>query len=225
MPSSYTTSLRLELMATGELVNVWGDRNNSNVVTRIDTAIAGIVTIALTGDYTLTTANGGADQARYAMLKFTGGAGPYTVTVPSVSKTYRVWNASSATLTFTTGAGTTVQIATTDIVDIFCDGTNVKTPGYGGSSLKDYIASVVVGGGATLPSLVGNAGKWLTNNGTIASWALPTTSDLSDLATYTAARSAFAVAMAVSDISNYASDQAAKTATATALAVAFAVTL
>jgi hypothetical protein len=188
--------LRLEKQFTGENVNVWGDRLNT-VIDRLDLSIAGITTIALTGDYTLTTSNTADDDARYHILKFTGGAGPYTITLPSVSKLYRIWNASSATLTFTTGGGTTVQIATTDIVDIFCDGTNVKTPGYGGASLKDYIASVVVGGGASLPSLVGNAGKWLTNNGSIASWALPTTADLSDLATYTAARNAFAVAMAV----------------------------
>lgn len=196
MPSSYTTSLRLELQFTGENVNVWGDRLNT-VITRTDKAIAGLQTIALTGNYTLTTSNTADDDARYAMLKFTGGAGPYTITIPSVTKQYRIWNASSATLTFTTGAGATVQVATSDIVDIFCDATNVKTIGYGGNSLKDYIASVVVGGGASLPSLVGNANKWLTNNGTIANWALPATTDLSDLATYTAARNAFAVAMAV----------------------------
>lgn len=196
MPSSYSSRLRLEKQFTGENVNVWGDRLNT-VIDRLDQSVAGITTLALTGDYTLTTSNTADDDARYAILKFTGGAGPYTITIPSVSKQYRVWNATTGTLTFTTGAGTTQAVATTDIVDIFCDATNVKTLGYGGSSLKDYIASVVVGGGASLPSLSGNSGKWLTNNGTIASWALPATTDLSDLATYTAARNAFAVAMAV----------------------------
>lgn len=196
MPSSYSTSLRLELQFTGENVNVWGDRLNT-VITRAEKAIAGLQTIALTGDYTLTTSNTADDDARYAVLKFTGGAGPYSITIPSVTKQYRIWNASSATLTFTTGAGTTVQVAATDIVDIFCDATNVKTIGYGGNSLKDYIASVVVGGGASLPSLAGNAGKWLTNNGSIAQWALPATTDISDIAAYTTARDDFAMAMAL----------------------------
>lgn len=199
MPSSYSSRLRLELQFTGENTNVWGSRLNT-AIERLDLSIAGITTIALTGDYTLTTSNTADDDARYAILKFTGGAGPWTITLPAVAKKYQVWNASSATLTFTAG-GTTTAISTTDIVDIFCDGSNVKTLGYGGSSLKDYIASVVVGGGASLPSLSGNSGKWLTNNGTIASWALPT----------------------VSDISNYASDQATKTTAATALAIAFAI--
>lgn len=196
MPSSYSSSLRIELQFTGENVNVWGDRLNTGLQ-RLDTSIAGLNTIALTGDYTLTTSNTASDDSRAAMLKFTGGAGPYTVTIPSLTKKYTIWNATTGTLTITTGAGATLQIATTDIVDVFCDATNVKTLGYGGSSLKDYIASVVVGGGASLPSLVGNAGKWLTNNATIASWAYPTTTDLSDLSAYTAARNAFAVAMAV----------------------------
>lgn len=200
MPSSYSTSLRIELQFTGENVNVWGDRLNTGLQ-RLDTSIAGINTIALTGDYTLTTSNTSSDDARAAIQKFTGGAGPYTITLPSVSKIYKIWNASSATLTITTGSGSTVQIATTDIVEIFCDGTNVKTLGYGGNSLKDYIASVVVGGGASLPSLSGNSGKWLTNNGTIASWALPTTADISDFvsnqATQTSNLQAFAVAMAI----------------------------
>jgi len=202
MPSSYTDIGQLELQFTGENVNVWGDRLNT-VITNLSLMISGMTTVALTGDYTLTSGNTGSNEARYGILKFTGGAGPYTVTIRQAQKTYLIWNATSGTVTITTGAGTTVQVATTDIVTVFCDGTNVKTPGYGGASLKDYIASVVVGGGASLPSLVGNAGKWLTNNGSIASWALPT----------------------ISDISDYTSDQAIKTTAATARAIAFAVTL
>lgn len=197
MPSNYTSRKRFEKQATGENINSWGDHDNTTF-DRIDISIAGLKIIALTGDYTLTTSNTADDDARYAMLKFTGGAGPFTVTIPAIQGQYRIWNAASGTVTIASaGGGSSIQVATTDIIDIFCDATNVKTLGYGGSSLKDYIASVVVGGGASLPSLTGNAGKWLTNNGTIASWSNPATTDLSDLTTYTAARSAFAVAMAV----------------------------
>jgi hypothetical protein len=202
MPSSFTSSLKFELMQAGDFVNTWGDPKLNGVLQNIETAIVGVRIIALTGDYTLTGSNLGANDARYAILKFTG-AGPYVITVPSASNVFKIWNACSAALTFTTGAGATVAVDPGDIVEVFCDGSNVETLGYGGVSLKAYIASVVVGGGATVPSLVGNAGKFLTNNGSIASWANPT----------------------VSDISNYASDQATKTAAATALAVAFAVSL
>lgn len=195
MTDTASARLRLRLQETGGNTNTWGILLDL-ALELVDEAIAGLETIALTSNYTLTSTNYVSDQARNAVLKFTG-AGPFTVTIPSVEKVYIVWNACTAATTITTGSGDTVVIDTTDIVVVFCDGTNVKTLGYGGSSLKDYIASVVVGGGASLPSLSGNSGKWLTNNGTIANWALPTTTDLSDLATYTAARNAFAVAMAV----------------------------
>ena len=199
MPSSYTNSLRIELQFTGENVNVWGERLNTGLQ-RFEYAIAGLRTIALAGDYALTTSNTGDDDARYAILKFTGGAGPYTVTLPSVSKVYKVWNASAATITFTTGAGATVQVGPSDVVEVFCDGTSVKTLGFNGSTLKAYIDSVVVGGPQSLPSLVGNAGKWLTNNGITPGWALPTTSDISDFVSNQTVQSntlqAFAVAMA-----------------------------
>jgi len=195
LPSSATTSLRLEKQFTGENVNTWGDRLNT-AFDLLDDAIAGIVTVALTANAALTSTNYVEDQARYAMVKFTGG-GPYTVTIPSVAKQYRIWNACTSAVTLTTGSGTTVVVDADDIWDVLCDGTNVKALGFDGVGLKDYIDSVVVGGGASLPSLTGNSGKWLTNNGTIAQWAYPTTSSLSDIATYTAARKAEAIAFSI----------------------------
>jgi hypothetical protein len=202
MPSSYSASLRFEKQFTGENVNTWGDRLNT-LFERADFSIAGLQAIALTGDHALTTSNTLDDEARAAILKFTGGAGTFTITAPAVSKIYKVWNATAGILVMTTGAGATVSIDPGDIVEIFCDGIGVKTIGYGGSALKDYIASVVVGGGSALPSVVGQANKFLTNNGTIPNW------------------STFAVA----NLSDYVSDQAAKKTVATNLAAALAVAL
>lgn len=195
MPSSATTRLSLEKIATGEAVNVWGERLNA-ALDRLDEAVAGMITVALTGDVSLTSTNYVENQARYAMLKFTG-SGSFEVTIPSVAKSYRVWNACTGSVTLTTGAGATVSIDPTDVVPVFCDGSGVYAEGFSGVSLKDYIASVVVGGGASLPSLVGASGKWLTNNGSIAQWAYPSTSSLSDIETYTEARTAEAIAFAI----------------------------
>lgn len=196
MPSSYSASLRFELQFTGENVNTWGDKLNT-AISRIDTAIAGLETVALTGDHTLTTSNTAEDQSRAATLKFTGGAGPFLVTIPSVEKTYIVWNATSGQVTLTTGAGTSVAVDTTDIVWVFCDGTNVKTIGYGGAALKDYIASVAAGGTGTVPSVIGNAGKWLTNNGSIALWQVLQMSHISDINSFTASLRGQAIAFSV----------------------------
>src|ERR1700761_6660069 len=103
MPSSWSSSLRFELQFTGENINLWGDKLNT-VLNHADFAVAGCLTKALTADYVLSTANAGDDEARAAALKFTG-AGPFTVTIPSVSKLYAVWNACAGAVTLTTGAG------------------------------------------------------------------------------------------------------------------------
>jgi len=185
MPSSWSPSLRFELQFTGENINLWGEKLNA-ALTRADEAIAGWTTKNLTSSlspHQLSTANGSADEARSAMLKFTGVAGQ-TVQIPSVSKRYEIWNATAGALTITTGAGTTVTLDADDIVSIICDGSNVKTLGYGGVSLKAYISSVVAGGaGGNVPSPIGHSGKWLTNNGTISFWGSPASTDLSDYST------------------------------------------
>jgi microcystin-dependent protein len=156
MPSSYTASLRLELQAQGENPNTWGQPKLNNLFSRVDFAIAGMVTKALTGDYTLTSSNSSDDEARAAMLKFTGaGAGPFTVTIPSVPKEYKVWNAcTSASVVITTGAGTTVTIQPTEIAEIICDGSNVKATGYDGRTEKQYLDQRVVEFGASFPGQI-----------------------------------------------------------------------
>lgn len=225
MPSSWSASLRFELQFTGENVNLWGDKLNA-VLQHADYAVAGWLTKALVGDYTLTTANAADDEARTAMLKFTG-SGPFSVTIPSVSKAYDVWNACSAALTVTTGGGTTATLAVGERIRLTCDGANVYRPAIyslanalamGGykitlladptsaqdAATKQYADNLAFTANAgILPGQTGNAGKMLTTDGATASWHQLT----------------------ISDLSNYVSDQAAKTTAATALAVAFAVAL
>ena len=181
MPSSWSPSLRLELQFTGENINLWGDKLNA-VLGHADYAVAGWLSKPLSSDAALSTANAGDDEARAAMIKFTG-SGPFTVTLPSVSKAYLVWNACAAALTLTTGAGATVTIDPGDIVHVACDGANVKTPGYAGLSLKDFIAASVLAATGSLPGVTGNAGKFLFTDGTNALWRAVSATDLSDYAT------------------------------------------
>src|ERR1700744_2374827 len=101
MPSSWFPSLRFELQFTGENINLWGDKLNA-VLGHADYAVAGWLTKPLTGDDTLSAANAGDDEARAAMIKFTGAlAQNATITIPSVSKAYQVWNATNVALTIT----------------------------------------------------------------------------------------------------------------------------
>lgn len=183
MPSSYTSSLRLEKQETGSNLNTWGVRLNESGLDRIDSAIAGWTTIALTSSRALTSSNTAtSDEARMAMLKFTG-AGGFTVTIPSVSKSYYIWNAASAAITMTTGGGTTVQVDPGDILAIICDGTNVYQLGFNSVGIKDYIQSVAWASSAALPAQTGNAGKFVKTDGTNASWQTVQTTDIGDWST------------------------------------------
>lgn len=194
MPSSWSPSLRFELQFTGENINLWGEKLNA-VLRHVDYSVAGWLTKPLTGNTTLTTANAADDEARAAMLKFTGGAGPFTVTLPAVSKTYLVWNACAGPVVLTTGAGGTVSVDAGDIVWALTDGGAVKTPGYGGASIKDWVSNLAWSYNAgALPAQSGNAGKFVATNGTNASWQALSTADLSD---YASAVKGLALAFAI----------------------------
>lgn len=192
MPSSWSPSLRFELQFTGENINLWGDKLNA-VLAHADQAIAGWLTRPLTGDAALTTANAGDDEARAAMIRFTG-AGPFTVTLPAVSKSYLVWNACTGAVTLTAGAGATVTVDPGDIVQVLTDGAQVKTPGYGGASIKEFVAQTAWSYNAgNLPAQAGAAGKFVKTDGVNASWQPITTNDISD---YGSAIKGLAVALA-----------------------------
>jgi hypothetical protein len=194
MPSSWSPSLRFELQFTGENINLWGEKLNA-VLSHADYAVAGWLTKPLTGNATLTSANAGDDEARAATIKFTGGAGPFTVTIPAVSKTYAVWNACSGPVTLTTGAGATLTVDPGDIVWALTDGGGVKTPGYGGASIKDWVSAVAWSYNAgALPAQSGNAGKFVKTDGTNASWQPLSTADLTD---YASAVKGLALAFAI----------------------------
>lgn len=207
MPSSYTTSLRFELQFTGENLNLWGDKLNA-ALARADDAIAGWLTKPLTGNYVLTTANGGADEARRAMLKFTG-TGAFTVTVPAVAKRYDVWNACAGDLTLTNGSASVV-VKAGEVVAVVTDGAadfrRVQATDFGGATLtnvarvaglsapsangdaatKKYVddTAFAMAGGA-LPGQAGNAGKFLTTDGTLASWGALSGAGLASYSSYT----------------------------------------
>ncbi|WP_340647536.1 hypothetical protein [Phenylobacterium sp.] len=206
MPSSYTPRLRLELQAAGENLNTWGAPKLNNALSRIDTAIAGRAAIVLAGAAYSLSASNGDDEARAAILDFSG-TGPASVTLPSVSKIYLARNGASGVVTLTTGAGTTLALAVGDTVLAFCDGTNVVSLLIGGASIKAYVDAVRAyvdqqawdAQAGVLPGQGGNAGRFLKTDGTSPTWAAP----------------------AVADISDYASDQSAKAQAATARAIAF----
>lgn len=182
MPSTYSTSLGLELIGNGEQAGTWGTTTNTNLGTLLEQAIAGVESITLTGgDYTLTDYNGLPDQARNAVLVFGGLlAAPCNVIAPAVEKVYIVRNFSNATVTVKTASGNGVAIANAASEVIFCNGSDFFS-----ATQFNYIdgnltvsANVSVGGNITVAgtSSVANNAVFLKNvygNASTDQWYLP----------------------------------------------------
>ena len=196
MVSTYSTSLKVELQATGENSGTWGTITNNNFSQVFEFAIAGVYakTLSGTGPTTLTTGNGPQSQAnneaRQNQIIFSGTISTtHIVQFPAVQKTYGLYNniaggadvtarlgASGNTLTVTNGKYRLVSTDGTDWYDIF------TLAGLGETWIKktsDYTASagdnifVDTSGGAvaiTLPSsaAIGDQVKFIDAEGTFA---------------------------------------------------------
>jgi hypothetical protein len=137
MPSSFSPSLRLELIAPGEQAGTWGTTTNTNLGTLVESSIAGYQTISvISGNQALTIADGAADQSRSAMLRLTTTTGAaFNVYAPPVTKQYLVFNDSVHAATIfnstvagnTTAAGTGVIIPAGRTLIVYSDGTNFRT--------------------------------------------------------------------------------------------------
>jgi hypothetical protein len=101
MASSFSTDLKLELMATGENSGTWGTKTNTNL-NLVQQAIAGFESIAITStNTTLLMTDAQISTARNAVLKFTGTiTANCTVFVASgIEKTYILENGTSGAFT------------------------------------------------------------------------------------------------------------------------------
>lgn len=126
MPSSPSPLLGVELQALGENLNTWGDTKLNDVIKRLEEAISGAVSIAVEANVTLTSTDYVQNQARYAMLIFTGSGG-FDITCPATAKTYLVKNSCAAAVTFTHGSGTEISVAAGAIKWVATDGTDFFT--------------------------------------------------------------------------------------------------
>lgn len=116
MPSTYSSLLRLELMATGEKSATWGDITNTNLGTLLEKSIAGLASVNVTaGNVTLTALNGADDESRCAIIAVTGTPGvSRNVVAPSSAKLYAVINGSNAAIVFKGAATTGVTLSAGD---------------------------------------------------------------------------------------------------------------
>lgn len=179
MASTFSPRLRLNLQAPGDNLNLWGLILNA-LFQMLEDSIAKRLAFPLSGVKSLTTALGQTDEARSAFLEVTGGTGG-TITIPSVEKIYLVRNGASGDVTMTTGAGATAILTPGELNLVVCDASNVRPLGPNGQSVKAYVDAVAWDYNAgNLPGQAGNAGKFVTTNGTGANWKALMSTDIAD---------------------------------------------
>lgn len=127
MASTYSPTLRFEIIGNGEQANTWGTTTNTNIGTLIEQSIAGLVSVDVTaGNVTLTSLNGASDEARQMIINVTGSPGTArTVLAPAVSKVYVVVNSSDDDVDIqTTTLGIAYTVASGVAAFVYCDGTD-----------------------------------------------------------------------------------------------------
>jgi len=165
MSSTYSSSLRAELIGSGDQAGAWGSTTNGNLSNVFDVAIAGYQTVSVTSaSQALTYLNGptttaALNQSVYAMLRFTTTTGAtFNVYAPPVSKQYIVYNNSgysmilynSTVIGNTTAAGTGVTVTNGAKVMVWSDGTNFSE--LQAANLTGTLAVANGGTGATTAS-------------------------------------------------------------------------
>jgi microcystin-dependent protein len=128
MASSYSTSLKLELIGSGDQSGTWGTTTNTNLGTLLEQAITGVQAITMTNaNYTLSSYNGASDEARNAVLVVSGtNSAIRQIICPLVNKTYIVTNSTTGGYAITIGAssGSLVTIPNGVTAQVYCNGTN-----------------------------------------------------------------------------------------------------
>ena len=128
MASTYSPSLRIELIGDGDQSGIWGQTTNNNLGALIEQAISGVVTITMAdANYTMSNFNGVVDEARNQVLVVTGAlTATRNLVAPLVEKTYLVKNSTTGSQSIqiigSSGLGVTIPNGITTYV--YCDGIN-----------------------------------------------------------------------------------------------------
>lgn len=133
MASTYSSDLKLELMATGENAGTWGTKTNTNLEL-VQQAIAGFEQISLSSGSTTTLvmSNASISTARNMVIKFATItlSGATTVTIPDSIEKFYIFDCRLITnptnLTIKTASGTGFTIDASKIYAAYADGTNLN---------------------------------------------------------------------------------------------------
>ena len=130
MASTYSSTLNLELQASGENSGTWGTITNNNL-TKVESAIKGYVSVAIASTTDALTATDGttADEQSNAIIKLTGSlTGNTTMQCEAVENWYIVDNATTMgthTLGFKPAGGTATNLVASSKHILYSDGSTM----------------------------------------------------------------------------------------------------
>ena len=133
MASTYSSDLKLELMATGENAGTWGTKTNTNLEL-VQQAIAGFESISISSGSTtaLVMSNAAISTARNMIIKFATVtlSVATTVTIPDSIEKFYIFDCRLITnptnLTIKTASGTGFTLDASKIYAAYADGTNLN---------------------------------------------------------------------------------------------------
>jgi hypothetical protein len=183
MASTYST-LKVELIGTGEQTGTWGTTTNDNLSVALGEAITGSADVAFSSaDVTVTlTDTNGAQTARNLRLNLTGTSGGARQLILGsgcqIEKLYLINNGLADAVTVKNTSGTGIAVPAGKSMFVYNNGTNVVeavtasvTPfavASGGTGLATLTANnVLIGNGTSNVTFVapGSTGNVLTSNG------------------------------------------------------------
>jgi hypothetical protein len=127
MASTYS-SLKIQLMGTGENSGTWGIVTNTNLGTALEEAIVGSADVAFSNNpVTLTLSDTNSSQtARNLRLNCTGSTGgAQNLIVPAIEKVYIVNNGCADTITVKNTTGTGIAVPAGKTMWVYNNGVNV----------------------------------------------------------------------------------------------------
>jgi len=169
MASTYST-LKVELIGTGEQTGTWGTTTNDNLSVALGEAITGSADVAFSSaDVTVTlTDTNGAQTARNLRLNLTGTSGGARNLILGsgcqIEKLYLINNGLADAVTVKNTSGTGIAVAAGKTMFVYNNGTNVVDATTHLTSLTLGTPLVVASGGTGLATLTAN--NVLIGNGT-----------------------------------------------------------
>lgn len=167
MASTYS-SLKIELIGTGDQSGTWGNTTNTNLGTAIEEAITGSADVTFSSaNVSLTLTNTNTSQtARNLRLNLTGtSGGTRTLTVPDIEKYYIITNGLADTVTVQNSTGSVYGIPAGTTAQVFSTGTGIigALSYFNGSAVSSAVT--ITGGtieGTTIGTTTPASGRFTT---------------------------------------------------------------